>query len=110
MKIQKFNELYEQNPKDSNWGNDTNDTNYYTFTCDITVRATSQEEAEDKMEFIANQNKDVELGVYNLSYSTENGESKINGLEAEETSNEIAPNNMLESRKYRRPLITKRKK
>ncbi len=45
MKIQKFNELYEQQPKD-NWGSDTDKTNYYTFTCDITIRANSEEEAD----------------------------------------------------------------
>lgn len=74
MKIKRFeeiNEIYEQKPK--NWKE--GDSNYYTFTCDITVRANSMEEAEDKMEFIANANEDVELGAYALSYATENGKS-----------------------------------
>lgn len=95
MRIQKFNELYEQTPKE-NWGSDIDSKNYYTFTCDITVRANSQEEAEDKMEFIANQNEDVELGVYNLGYSTEKGEGKMAG----EVRSEL-PQGTLESKKIK---------
>lgn len=105
MKIQKFNELYEQQPKE-NWGSDTDTTNYYTFTCDITVRAASQEEAEDKMEFIANQDADVELGVYHLNYATEKGQGRIVG---QEKSSELAPpTNTLESKKYRKPITRKK--
>ena len=89
MKVKKFNELYEQQPKQG-WGSDTDKTNYYTFTCDITVRANSQEEAEDKMEFIANQNEDVELGVYNLSYVTEGGKSRMVGMKEPEALQEKA--------------------
>ena len=98
MKIRKFNELYEQEPKE-NWGSDISNTNYYTFTCDITVRASSQEEAEDKMEFIANQSQDVELGVYNLSYKTENGEGKMAGEEQKEPTPMNQPQNVMEKKK-----------
>lgn len=100
MKIKKFNELYEQQPK-PNWGDDTDKTNYYTFTSDITIRANSQAEAEDKMEFIANQNEDVELGVYNLSYATENGVGRMVGVEdsPKEVNSNIASPDVLERRK-----------
>ncbi len=104
MKIQKFNELYEQQPKE-NWGSDTDTTNYYTFTCDITIRANSEEEAEDKMEFIANGSPDVELGVYHLNYATENGESRMAGME---NKKDLPPTNTLESKKYRRPINRKK--
>jgi len=88
MKIQKFNELYEQNPK-QDWGSDTDKTNYYTFTSEITVRANSQEEAEDKMEFIANQNPDVELGIYNLNYATEGGKGRVVGQETSDIQQNV---------------------
>jgi hypothetical protein len=102
MKIQKFNELYEQQPKE-NWGSDKDETNYYTFTCDITVRAASQEEAEDKMEFIANQDADVELGVYHLNYATEDGKGNLFP-----SSKSLPPTNTLESKKYRKPITRKK--
>src|ERR1017187_1073849 len=88
MKIKKVNELYEQLPKE-NWGSDTDVNNYYTFTCDVTVRANSQEEAEDKMEFIANNNPDVELGMYNMSHATEGGKSVISGQKIEDENEPI---------------------
>ena len=103
MKIKKFNELnerYEQKPK-PNWGEDTDVNNYYTFTCDITVRANSQEEAEDKMEFIANQNDDVELGIYTLSYATEGGKGRVIGMEEPAVKN-VASTETMESKKYRK--------
>lgn len=99
MKIKKFNELYEQLPK-QNWGGDTDKRNYYTFTCDITVRADSQEAAEDKMEFIANQNEDVELGVYNLSYATEGGVSRMVGVGEPKTSS--SETTVMESKNIRK--------
>lgn len=99
MKIKKFNELYEQTPKEK-WGSDVDENNYYTFTCDITVRAKNQEDAEDKMEFIANQDPDVELGTYNLSASTVDGKGTLHGVK-EPVSDDMhmATPDVLESRK-----------
>ena len=57
MKIKKVNELYQQEPKSNDPG-----ANYYTFRCDVTVKASSLEEAEDKMSLIAN-NPDFDLVV-----------------------------------------------
>lgn len=98
MKIKKFNELYEQKPKPG-FGSDMDKTNYYTFTCDITIRANSQEEAEDKMEFIANQNEDVELGVYNLSYATEGGVSRMVGIDGPKPSETVMESKKIQKKK-----------
>ncbi len=96
MRIKKVNEFYESKPKE-NWGPEGN---YYTFTCDITVKASSLENAEDKMEFIANGSEDIVLGLYTLSHSTENGEPKVNKTYT--TSSNIPEKNMLESKSRHR--------
>jgi hypothetical protein len=102
MKIKKFNELYEVGEKPK-WQEDG--SNYYTFNADITIKASSQEEAEDKMEIIAN-NPDMQLGRYDLDMSTEGGEFKAVGYpkksaEIEEPTN-IADESTLESKRYKK--------
>lgn len=103
MKIRKFNELYTPEEK-PNW--ESGDSNFYTFDCNITVKANSQEEAEDKMAIIAN-HPDMELGLYTLSVSSEDGEVTSNtkpfagdmDSEDELISDEIAPENVMERKR-----------
>ena len=112
MRLMKFNELYEQQPKEFDASSNT-----FTFKCDITVRANSQEEAEDKMEFIANQDPDVELGFYELDASMVGGKGVLHGvkpfagpLEEEPTiSSELPARDVMEARKHRIPKRSRRR-
>lgn len=83
----KFNEKYDQLPKE-NWTNE--DSNYYTFSVDLTVKAETQEEAEDKMEVIAN-NPDFDLGSYKLTASTIDGVSSVSNTSSNFNDDEILP-------------------
>lgn len=53
------------------------------------------------MEFIANQNEDVELGVYSLSYATEGGKSRMVGVEEPAVRN-VASSETMESKRYKK--------
>jgi len=70
MKIKRFNinERYAQVEND--W---SDDDNLYTFEIDLTIRADSKEDAENKMEVISD-NPDFEMGAYVLSHKSEGGE------------------------------------
>ena len=77
MRIRRFNEEYEQQPKD--W---SREDNLYTFDLELTIRANSEEEAEEKMEVI-DSNPDFQMGMYNLSHKTEGGETHMSRIEGD---------------------------